>query len=197
MPYLKILDDHLYIPGSFDTPSYGLALYHQSTYNNLFTEGLSITAGIRLDYEKQKMDYNSEAKMRMGFGFVENGPVIDIDASGSQDFWQGLPKVSLKYECSSNTFTYVSVAKGYKPGGYNVQMSADVMQSQMQYDMMSAFKDMMPIEVKEPTPIEEVAAYKPEKSWNYEIGIQRRESPKLRYRSLLACPHHRWANRRR
>mgnify|MGYP000739016558 CR=1 FL=1 len=79
MPYLKILDDHLYIPGSFDTPSYGLALYHQSTYNNLFTEGLSITAGIRLDYEKQKMDYNSEAKMRMGFGFVENGPVIDIE----------------------------------------------------------------------------------------------------------------------
>ena len=68
MPYLKILDDHLYIPGSFDTPSYGLALYHQSTYNNLFTEGLSITAGIRLDYEKQKMDYNSEAKMRIGFG---------------------------------------------------------------------------------------------------------------------------------
>ena len=98
MPYLKILDDHLYIPGSFDTPSYGLALYQQSTYNNLFTEGLSVTAGIRLDYEKQKMDYNSEAKMRMGFGFVENGPVIDIeklfpipttvmDASVSQDFW--------------------------------------------------------------------------------------------------------------
>ena len=177
------LDDHLYIPGSFDTPSYGLALYHQSTYNNLFTEGLSITAGIRLDYEKQKMDYNSEAKMRMGFGFVENGPVIDIeklfpipttvmDASVSQDFWQVLPKISLKYECSPNTFTYVSVAKGYKTGGYNVQMSADVMQSQMQYDMMSAFKDMMPIEVKEPTPIEEVAAYKPEKSWNYEIGIR-------------------------
>ena len=51
-------------------------------------------------------------------------------------------------------------------------MSADVMQSQMQYDMMSAFKDMMPIEVKEPTPIEEVASYKPEKSWNYEIGIR-------------------------
>ena len=158
-------------------------MYHQSTYNNLFTEGLSITAGIRLDYEKQKMDYNSEAKMRMGFGFVENGPVIDIeklfpipttvmDASVSQDFWQVLPKVSLKYECSSNTFTYVSVAKGYKTGGYNVQMSADVMQSQMQYDMMSAFKDMMPIEVKEPTPIEEVASYKPEKSWNYEIGIR-------------------------
>ena len=119
--------------------------------------------------------------MRMGFGFVENGPVIDIeklfpipttvmDASVSQDFWQVLPKVSLKYECSSNTFTYVSVAKGYKTGGLQRTNVADVMQSQMQYDMMSAFKDMMPIEVKELPPSRKVASYKPEKSWNYEVG---------------------------
>ena len=183
MPTLKILNENLYIPGSFDTPSYGFALYHQSTYDNLLTEGLSITAGIRLDYEKQKMDYQSEAKMRMGISFKENGPVLDldqlfpmptsvIDASVSQDFWQVLPKVSLKYECTPTTFTYLSVAKGYKAGGYNVQMSADVMQAQMRYDMMSAFKSMMPIEVSEPTPIQDVASYKPEKSWNYEIGIR-------------------------
>ncbi len=183
MPTLKILNENLYIPGSFDTPSYGFALYHQSTYDNLLTEGLSITAGIRLDYEKQEMDYQSEAKMRMGISFKENGPVLDldqlfpmptsvIDASVSQDFWQVLPKVSLKYECTPTTFTYLSVAKGYKAGGYNVQMSADVMQAQMRYDMMSAFKSMMPIEVSEPTPIQDVASYKPEKSWNYEIGIR-------------------------
>lgn len=183
MPYLKILDEHLYIPGSFDTPSYGLALYHQSTYNNLLTEGLSITAGIRLDYERQKIGYQSEAKMKMGFGFMEQGPFIDLDkivqiptsvmdAHASQEFWQVLPKVSLKYECTPTTFTYLSVAKGYKTGGYNVQMSADVMQSQMQYDMMNALKDMLPMELKEPSPIEDVAAYKPETSWNYEAGIR-------------------------
>ncbi len=183
MPYLKILDEHLYIPGSFQTPSFGLALYHQSTYDNLFTEGLSITAGVRLDYERQKMDYQSEAKMRMGFSFSENGPFMDIDrffqipattidASLSQDFWQVLPKVSLKYECAPGTLTYLSVAKGYKAGGYNVQMSADIMQERMRYDMMSAFKDMMQMELQEPAPIEEVAAYKPEKSWNYELGIR-------------------------
>lgn len=183
MPQLKILDEHLYIPGSFDTPSYGLALYHQSTYNNLFTEGLSLTAGIRLDYERQKLGYQSEAKMNMGFRRNENSPYMELDKivkiptsvmdeHASQEFWQVLPKVSLKYECTPTTFTYLSVAKGYKTGGYNVQMSADVMQAQMQYDMMNALKNMLPMQLKEPAPIEDVAAYKPETSWNYEAGIR-------------------------
>ena len=184
MPYLKILDEQLYIPGSFDTPTYGLALYHQSTYNNLLINGLSLTAGIRLDYEKQRMDYESEAKMNMGFGFKSEGPFIEIDkllpiptstidATVKQDFWQVLPKISLKYECHPSTFTYLSVAKGYKTGGYNVQMSADVMQEQMRYDMMKTFQALIPtMPVTEPSCIDQVAAYKPEKSWNYELGIR-------------------------
>lgn len=180
MPFLKILDKQLYIPGSFDTPSYGMALFHQSTYNNLFTKGLSITAGIRLDYEKQEMDYASTSKMNLGAQFAEGTPIIPLedlmeipatvmDEHTSQDFWEVLPKVSLKYECTPRTFTYFSVAKGYKTGGYNVQMSADLMQSQMQYDLMKLF---MPDLAKEPAPIEEVAAYKPEQSWNYELGAK-------------------------
>ena len=184
MPYLKILDEQLYIPGSFDTPTYGLALYHQSTYNNLLIKGLSLTAGIRFDYEKQQMTYESAAKMNMGFGFKAEGPFIEIDkllpiptsmmdATVKQDFWQVLPKVSLKYECHPSTFTYLSVAKGYKTGGYNVQMSADVMQEQMRYDMMKTFQALIPtMQVTEPSTIDQVAAFKPEKSWNYEIGIR-------------------------
>lgn len=179
---LKVMDEELYIPGSFSTPSYGAAVFHQSTINNLFTKGLSLTAGVRLDYEKQEMDYQSSGKMHLGVLMPGSTRPIDmsdrydpsvIDESISQDFWQFLPKVSLKYECTPRTFTYLSVAKGYKTGGYNVQMSADVMQSQMQYDIMSAFKQMMPnLEIKEPAPLEEVAAYKPEKSWNYELGVR-------------------------
>ena len=183
MPSLKILNDHLYIPGSFNTPSYGLALYHQSTYNNLFTEGLSVTAGIRLDYEKQKMDYQSEAKMDMGIRFSDSGPYVNLndimpmpttvmDEHVSQDFWELLPKVTLKYECSPTTMTYASVAKGYKTGGYNVQMSADLMQNQMRYDMMKAFESMIPVEIEEPASVEEVTSYKPEKSWSYEVGFR-------------------------
>lgn len=178
MPALTITDKNLYIPGTFKTPSYGLALFHQSTYNNLFIDGLSITAGIRLDYEKQRMDYNSTAKMNLSMNMRPGMPPVDIsgmydptimDISTSQDFWEVLPKVSLKYECTPTTFTYFSVAKGYKTGGYNVQMSADLMQNQMQYELMQKF---MPSMAKEPAPVEEVAAYKPEQSWNYELGTR-------------------------
>jgi outer membrane receptor protein involved in Fe transport len=179
--YLIVMDEQLYIPGSFKTPAYGLALYHQSTYNNLFTKGLSLTAGVRLDYEKQEMTYQSNAVMHMGMSPDSTGtrvtPIPGInptvmDESTSQDFWQVLPKVSLKYECTPRTFTYLSVAKGYKTGGYNVQMSADLMQNQMQYDMMSQFVGEAKAEAYKPKPIDEVTAYKPEKSWNYELGIR-------------------------
>jgi outer membrane receptor protein involved in Fe transport len=175
MPALKVMDEQLYIPGSFDTPSQGAAIFHQSTYNNLLTPGLSLTAGVRLDYEKQRMDYAATAKMRMGI--VANGTVVEIpgispsvmDVSTSQSFKQLLPKISLKYECTPRTFTYLSAAKGYKTGGYNVQMSADLMQSKMQYDMMSQFVPSMAVP---PEPVEKVTAYRPEYSWNYELGIR-------------------------
>jgi outer membrane receptor protein involved in Fe transport len=177
MPYLWVMDEQLHIPGSFETPSLGGALFHQSTYNNLFTKGLSLTAGIRLDYEKQQMDYQSTAMMRMGMNFSPAAPVVPVpgikptvmDVATSQYFRQLLPKVSLKYECTPHTFTYLSLTKGYKTGGYNVQMSADLMQSQMQYDMMSLFVPQLAVA---PEPVEKVTAYKPEQSWNYELGMR-------------------------
>lgn len=179
MPALKITDKELLVPGAFDTPSFGLALFHQSTYNGLFAEGLSVTAGIRLDYEKQKLGYAGEAKMHMAAVFGETEMPLDsyygatvMDVHASQDFCEFLPKLSVKYECAPSAYTYVSVAKGYKAGGYNVQMSADVMQARMKYDMMSAFSSMIPVVPEEPAPVEEVAAYQPEKSWCYEWGFR-------------------------
>lgn len=177
IPQLKILDDQLHIPGTFETPSYGAALFHQSTYNNLFTDGLSVTAGVRLDYEKQEMTYKSEAMMRLGMSMAPGMPIKElpnqqpsvVDEHITQDFWQLLPRISLKYICTGRTFTYLSVAKGYKTGGYNVQLSADYMQGQMQYDLMSKY---MPTMAVEPEPIKNVSAYKPEQSWNYEAGIR-------------------------
>ena len=179
---LVVTNESLYISGNFKTPSYGVAFYHQSTYNNLFTDGLSLTAGIRLDYEKQDFEYNSRAKMNLAMQMSPMAPPIDvsnqyeasvIDEKLSQTFLQALPKVSLKYECTPRTFTYLSIAKGYKAGGYNVQMSADIMQSQMQYDVMNAFKDRIPSNaIIAPAPVKDVISYKPEVSWNYEIGMR-------------------------
>ena len=166
--------DQIYFPGTFDTPTYGFALFHQSTYNHLFIEGLSLTAGIRLDYEKAKMTYDSAVdsmKMQVQMGPMKMDIPVDSRLKGdiAQDFLQVLPKVSLRYQCTPGTFTYLSVAKGYKTGGYNVQMFGDLVQAQATYDLMKKF---MPGEAKEPNAVKDVASYKPEHSWNYEAGIR-------------------------
>lgn len=177
MPQLTVQGDALnqiYFPGAFDTPTYGFALFHQSTYNNLFIKGLSLTAGVRLDYERAKMTYDSAVdSMKMG---IKMGPMsmtlpVNAHLQGdlSQEFLQVLPKVSLRYQCAPETFTYLSVAKGYKTGGYNVQMFGDLVQAQAQYDLMSKF---MPDKAKEPADVKSVASYKPEHSWNYEAGVR-------------------------
>ena len=53
------------VPGIFDTPVLGAAVFHQSTFNHLLFENLSATVGLRLDYEKNKIDYNSSAAMNI------------------------------------------------------------------------------------------------------------------------------------
>ena len=182
MPTLSITNESIYIPGTFNTPTFGAAIYHQSTYNNLFTEGLSATLGVRLDYEKQDFKYDSEAKMNLSMQMSTTMPPMDIsdryptsviNETLSQDFWQVLPKVSLKYEYIPRIFAYLSAAKGYKAGGYNIQMSADIMQSRLQYDVMYTFRDMFAdLEITPPLPVKDVISYKPETSWNYELGIK-------------------------
>ena len=57
--HMNINNQGLAVGGSFDTPILNGAIFHQSTFNNLFIKGLSATVGLRLDYEKLKMDYNS------------------------------------------------------------------------------------------------------------------------------------------
>jgi len=183
MPTLTVTDNSLVIPGDFKTPSYGVAAYHQSTYNNLFVKGLSVTAGIRLDYEKQRMDYNSSAKMHLSMTMPPMMPrPVDIsnryeetvvDESVSQDYWKTQLKFAVNYEILPDASIYLSAAQGYKAGGYNVQMSADIMHGRMQYDVMNAFKQMMPyVPITEPGSIEDAMSYKPESSWNYEAGFK-------------------------
>ena len=52
LPSLGIISRAMPIGGSFDTPLLNGALFHQSTFRDLFgLKGVSFTAGLRLDYE--------------------------------------------------------------------------------------------------------------------------------------------------
>ncbi|MBP1617503.1 MAG: TonB-dependent receptor plug [Bacteroidetes bacterium] len=89
-------------------PATGFALYHQSTYKNLFFEGLSVVAGLRYDWEKIKIESIT------GDGKTENAPV-----TGKDHYAQLTPKFSLEYAFPQGGITYATVTKGYKAGGFN------------------------------------------------------------------------------
>ena len=71
---MEALNSILPVGGEFDTPVLSAALYHQSTFNDLFIEGLSLTAGLRLEYEKMSMNYHSTSDL--GFNFTVAVPMM-------------------------------------------------------------------------------------------------------------------------
>jgi len=175
-PSLVATDAEIPIPGTFKTPAWGGAIFHQSTCNHLFTEGLSLTAGIRLDYEKTELDYYTF--MTANIVAVMNGTVIgsqeaktDLIGSGSMSFTEWLPKIALKYELDKKRYVYFSAAKGYKAGGYNIQMFADIVQGVVMEKYRSGNPNL-PIPEESPDSILASVSYRPEYSWNYELGIK-------------------------
>ena len=187
---LTIHNDRLPIDGQFSTPLASAAVYHQSTLNDLLIPGLSATVGLRLDYEKMWLDYRSaSAPMNFGFAFAM-GPMRledpDMQAATElagklrHDYLQLLPKFSLQYEWGKGSNVYLTAAKGYRSGGYNIQMFSDLVQSLLRNDMKQALMtspqfqtmagmidQMLPnVEVD----VEGTALYRPEYSWSYELG---------------------------
>ena len=104
----------------------------------------------------------------------------------SKDYVQLLPKFALQYDFNNNkSNVYASISKGYRSGGYNYQMFSELLQSSLRNDMMRQSKDAIMAKVpqqfvgmvadKFPTPVENpevksAVEYKPEYTWNYEIG---------------------------
>ena len=89
-------------------PTYGIALYHQSVIDHLFVDELSLTLGLRYDYERATRDY---------FSYKDGALLTPLD--GKMSFSQLVPKASLQYTFASTGQLYASVSKGYKTGGFN------------------------------------------------------------------------------
>jgi len=164
-PFMVITDTVMKTPGAFNTNTKGGAIFHQSTINNLLIEGLSLTAGLRLDYEKVKLNYNTgsslNVNMTMGGHTFPYTMADTLNNSLSVDFTELLPKLALKYEWSDRQFVYATVSKGYKTGGFNVQMFADLVSKGLE-DRSVTYPDV----------VSKTISYKPEYSWNYELGGQ-------------------------
>jgi len=154
---LTILNNIIPIYGEYAVKNYGIATFLQPTLNNFLTEGLSISAGARLDYEKVSLNHFTHGAFDCTVGPMMVAKNDSIKGFEKMDFTQLLPKLSLRYEQKGNS-VYASIAKGYKAGGYNLQMFSDLMEVKM--------RSMSSVEFD----IQNAASFKPEYSWNYEIG---------------------------
>lgn len=210
--------NNLLMGNNFETPTLGLAAFYQATYAVL--PRLSVTAGLRLDYEHMSMDYHAPADVDYGFSMPNpTNPKMAVDLqqlsshllySGllQNDYVRLLPKFALKYVFGNSScpiresgervqFLYFSLSQGQRSGGYNLQMFSDLLQGALRVDMMDGVKQgvkdylaelaattpTMPAFVPDmvggimddnmpqfATPTTDQVVYKPEYSWNYELG---------------------------
>lgn len=173
---LEFDEPRIGLGSNFEIPVWGLAAYHQS---NIDLGRWNFALGLRLDYEKMRLDYHSLCSTSFSV-FMKNGrpptalmnPTVAIDRLGKLDdhFLELLPKFTVSYELPMPTpsSVYASVGKGYKSGGYNTQMFSEVLQQDMMAKMMESMPGMGTT-----TPeldVDGIVSYRPEKSWNYEVG---------------------------
>lgn len=166
---MKLLNETMPVPGTFDTPTSSIAVFHQSTFNHLLIENLSATIGLRFDYEKNKIDYNSSAaldiQMIMG-GKPMGEPLVqtaEFIGKLKDNHIQLLPKFALKYDIDHQNNIYGTASRGFRSGGYNIQMFSELLQSTLQQRPGTGNSTNT-------DDIKNIITYKPEYSWNYEIG---------------------------
>ena len=188
---MTVNDTEMVIPGEFNTPVTNAAAYGQARFKNLFTRGLDITAGVRLDYEHRAMDYDCRATSNFTFQMLRRGvprPMIDktfsttsaYEGSMSDDQLRVLPKLAISYRFDDSddaNMVYISAASGLRSGGYNFQMFSDLLQNSLRNDMMRTLAEdpqlapsMARMTIDENPAAEDYTRYDPETSWNFEVG---------------------------
>ena len=186
---LKVKDERFENASRLKTPVLSLALFHQSSFA---LGNWDITAGLRLDYEKMKLDYHSQSLINYDFT-ISMPPYMNMAIEGlkanpllegrkDKDYVQLLPKLAVKYTFTKGvdpSFAYASVSRGFRSGGYNIQLISDLVQGQMRGQMMDSInvashgmmEKYVDIEGMKPKGDVNNVVYKPEYSWNYEAGL--------------------------
>lgn len=162
MPTITIDTDKINVSGDFLSTNYGAALYHQSTFT--FFKKLTLTAGLRAEYNRTEIKYDNSSVVDMTIKpNSPYAPAIDsvehhnLNGNAHKEYWEFLPKLSLRYKFNDQWNIYATAAKGFKAGGYNTAITANLMQDMMQHKSVGDVNSTL--------------YYKPEYLWNYEIGM--------------------------
>ncbi len=163
--------DPFAIESNFDLPTYGLALYHESSLKA--GERWRFTAGLRVDYESSKMDFDNYSSvhysvdmsaMRPGAPIMEKDELVEFKGEEKLDYLELLPKFAINYTTGVGEI-YATATRGYKAGGFNTQIFSDILQNKIMAQLsggnsngQSSYDEAS------------VTTYDPEYSWNYEVG---------------------------
>lgn len=165
----QIQGSELPFQGHFQTPTGSGAIYHQSTVTDLLgVKGLDLTAGLRLDYEKLRLKYNTgydfQHKYDLSGELTMRGETRkltlvekkvyqahhELMGQLKHDYLQLLPRFSIQYKLQESNI-YATISRGYRSGGYNIQQFSGALQRLMQADIMQDVADVtIPVLQKQP-----------------------------------------------
>lgn len=206
---IDVTNPNLYIAGNYHTPTYTLAAFGQVEAKNIFSSNFSATLGTRVEYENTGLEHDTHITDEMtgiatiGMGQMELpipfSTALGINGNIEQESLEILPKLEIKYTLSNDFMAYISMARGYRSGGYNYQAFSNLIQAQMRGGMINSVGDNTADVIRNmmgnspqasniiaqienifagmtgnnsETDVEDAIAYKPEYSWNYEIGMR-------------------------
>ncbi|MFI3323858.1 MAG: TonB-dependent receptor plug domain-containing protein [Rikenellaceae bacterium] len=160
-------EDEFVLNSDFITQTYGAAAYHESDFQS---GNWKIAAGARIDYEKSSLKYHNycttSSSLYNAMDEKQATVAVDINTidNTSLSYFEILPKVNVQYRVGhyKQSSLYASISKGYKAGGFNTQIFSDILQTKV--------KEEFNIPNTSTYDTEEIITYKPEHSWNYEIG---------------------------
>ena len=169
----EIPDFH--VTETFHTPSASLGAFHESTIS--LTSRLDVTLGLRYEFSQMKIDYDTEGLVALHYAMppLEKTSLLTavLQSDSKRSFDQLLPKLGVTFRLDdSGSNIYATVSKGYRAGGYNIQMFSEIYQAEFMSKgkLLSQGDVTLDYTDEDYEVVDETISYKPEESWNYEAG---------------------------
>ena len=165
------------VPGLFHTPSSNFAVFHESNFD--LTSRLKLTLGLRYDYSHAAIDYATMAITAVTVNALgqeaTNALTSVLNHHHTSDYHQLLPKFGICYRLDNRgSNLYATISKGYRAGGYNIQMFSDVLRTELDdpayRNIVSRQSYDIPHTKTDYQHITNTVSYQPETSWNFEVG---------------------------
>lgn len=166
------------VPASFKTPHLNAGVFHETRL--ALTPRLTATLGLRYDMHHTAIDYDTQSHFSLGMATGQQ-PLNHFESAlcgrATDTYSQLLPKLALTWRTDNKgSNVYASLSKGFRAGGYNMQMFADIFQTEQRTlgsQLMQLMRGNLTID-HDADYLESVAqtiTYAPEESWSYEAGI--------------------------